>query len=100
MEITDIKFRKIFPSGKLRAIVSVTFDDLFVVHDIKIIESQNGFFVAMPNRKTASGEFKDICHPINAEARDMLETTIINAFDDYVYENEDDFDSSYEDDLD
>lgn len=86
MEITDIKFRKTFPSGKLRAIVSVTFDDLFVVHDIKIIESQNGFFIAMPNRKTGTGEFKDICHPINAEARDMLETQIINAFDDYIYE--------------
>lgn len=89
MNITDIKFRKIFPSGKLRAIVSVTFDDLFVVHDIKIIESQNGFFIAMPNRKTVNGEFKDICHPINAQAREMLETKIINAFDDYMYEMED-----------
>ncbi len=80
MEISDIKFRKIFPDGKLRAIVSVTFDDLFVVHDIKIIESQNGFFVAMPNRKTINGEFKDICHPINSEARRMIETEVLGAF--------------------
>lgn len=80
MEITDIKFRKIFPNGKLRAIVSVTFDDLFVVHDIKVIEGQNGFFVAMPNRKTTHGEFKDIAHPINSEARQLIENSIINDF--------------------
>lgn len=80
MNITDIKFRKIFPEGKLRAIVSVTFDDLFVVHDIKVIEGINGLFIAMPNRKTSRGEYKDICHPINSEARKTIEDAIITQF--------------------
>lgn len=77
MEITDIRIRKIETEGKMRAVVSVTFDNEFVVHDIKIIESQNGLFMAMPSRKTPDGEFRDIAHPINAAAREKLQNAIL-----------------------
>lgn len=90
MNITDVKIRKLFPDGKLKAIVSVTFDDNFVIHDIKVIEGQNGQFIAMPNRKTSRGEFKDICHPIKKETREYLEGTILNAYQNWVDENGED----------
>lgn len=77
MEITDIRIRKIDTEGKMKAVVSVTFDNEFVVHDIKIIESQNGLFMAMPSRKTPDGEFRDIAHPINASAREKLQNAIL-----------------------
>lgn len=77
MEITDIRIRKIETEGKMKAVVSVTFDNEFVVHDIKIIESQNGLFMAMPSRKTPDGEFRDIAHPINAQAREKLQSAIL-----------------------
>jgi stage V sporulation protein G len=77
MEITDIRIRRIDTEGKMKAVVSVTFDNEFVVHDIKIIESQNGLFMAMPSRKTPDGEFRDIAHPINAEAREKLQSAIL-----------------------
>ena len=69
MQITDVRIRKIATDGKMKAIVSVTFDDQFVIHDIKVIEGQNGLFIAMPSRKTPDGEFKDIAHPINTNSR-------------------------------
>lgn len=72
MQITDVRIRKIATDGKMKAIVSVTFDDQFVVHDIKVIEGQNGLFIAMPSRKTPDGEFKDIAHPINTDSREAL----------------------------
>ncbi|MCH4071499.1 septation regulator SpoVG [Pseudoramibacter sp.] len=81
MTITDIRVRKIYSSGKMRGIVSVTFDDEFVVHDIKVIEGQNGFFIAMPSRKTPEGEFKDICHPIKSEMRKMMQDAVLEAYD-------------------
>ena len=81
MEITDIKIRKINAEGKMRAIVSVTFDDMFVVHDIKIIESTDKLFVAMPSRKTVDGEYRDIAHPINANMRNILQTEIIAKYE-------------------
>jgi stage V sporulation protein G len=81
MEITDIRIRKIDSSGKMKAVVSVTFDNEFVVHDIKVIESQNGMFIAMPSRKTPDGEFKDIAHPINSEAREKIQKTVLNKYD-------------------
>lgn len=81
MTITDIRVRKIYPTGKMRGIVSVTFDDEFVVHDIKVIEGQNGFFIAMPSRKTPEGEFKDICHPIKSEMRKMMQDAVLAAYD-------------------
>jgi stage V sporulation protein G len=77
MEITDIRIRKIDAEGKMKAVVSVTFDNEFVVHDIKIIESLNGLFMAMPSRKTPDGEFRDIAHPINALAREKLQSAIL-----------------------
>ena len=80
MNITDIRIRKITSDSKMKAIVSVTIDDMFVVHDMKIIDGQNGLFVAMPSRKTPDGEFKDIAHPISTEAREMLQSKVLEAF--------------------
>ncbi|NLC03691.1 MAG: septation regulator SpoVG [Tissierellia bacterium] len=76
MKITDVRVRKVTADGKMKAIVSVTFDEEFVVHDIKIIEGQNGLFIAMPSRKMADGEFRDIAHPINAATRKKIQEAI------------------------
>lgn len=81
MKITDVRVRKITDEGKMKAIVSVTFNDEFVVHDIKIIEGQNGLFIAMPSRKMGDGEFRDIAHPINADTRTMLQTAIFEEYE-------------------
>ena len=81
MQITDVRIRKIATDGKMKAIVSVTFDNEFVVHDIKIIEGQNGLFIAMPSRKTPDGEFKDIAHPINTETREKIQTSILETYE-------------------
>lgn len=81
MQITDVRIRKIATDGKMKAIVSVTFDNEFVVHDIKVIEGQNGLFIAMPSRKTPDGEFKDIAHPINTETREKIQTSILAAYE-------------------
>ena len=80
MNITDIRIRKIDSEGKMKAVLSVTFDNEFVVHDIKVIESQNGLFIAMPSRKTPDGEFKDIAHPINSATREMLQNAILEKY--------------------
>ncbi|WP_026487146.1 septation regulator SpoVG [Caldanaerobius polysaccharolyticus] len=80
MNITDVRVRKITNEGKMKAVVSVTFDDEFVVHDIKVIEGQNGLFIAMPSRKSPDGEFRDIAHPINADMRARLQTAIIDEY--------------------
>lgn len=80
MEVTDVRVRRQFSEGNMKAIVSITFDDAFVVHDIKVVEGANGLFVAMPSRKTVSGEFRDIAHPINKEARAMIEESVIGAY--------------------
>lgn len=80
MEITDVKVRKISTGGRMKAIVSVTFDDAFVVHDIKVIEGQDKLFIAMPSRRTPDGEFKDIAHPIHSEMRIELERRIFEAY--------------------
>ena len=81
MQITDVRIRKIATDGKMKAIVSITFDNEFVVHDIKIIEGQNGLFIAMPSRKTPDGEFKDIAHPINTDTRERIQTSILEAYE-------------------
>ena len=81
MQITDVRIRKIATDGKMKAIVSVTFDNEFVVYDIKIIEGQNGLFIAMPSRKTPDGEFKDIAHPINTETREKIQTSILETYE-------------------
>ncbi len=80
MEITDVRIRKIESEGKMKAVVSVTFDNEFVVHDIKVIESQNGLFIAMPSRKTPDGDFRDIAHPINAVTREKIQKSILGKY--------------------
>ena len=80
MQITDVRVRKITKEGKMKAVVSVTFDDIFVVHDIKVIEGDKGLFIAMPSKKTADGEFRDIAHPISSEAREMIQSKILVAY--------------------
>jgi stage V sporulation protein G len=86
MEITDIRLRRIDTDGKMKAVVSVTFDNDFVVHDIKVIESQNGLFIAMPSRKTPDGEFKDIAHPINSAMRERIQTAVLEKYDQALLE--------------
>ena len=81
MTITDVRIRKIASDGKIKTIVSVTFDNEFVVHDIKVIEGQNGLFIAMPSRKTPDGEFKDIAHPINTDTREKIQNSILEAYE-------------------
>jgi len=80
MVVTDIRIRKVTGEGKMKAVASVTFDNEFVIHDIKLIEGLNGVFIAMPSRKTPRGEFKDIAHPINSDMRNRLQTLIIDEF--------------------
>ena len=81
MEITDIRIKKVSTVSKMKAVVSVTFDNYFVVHDIKIIEGQDKLFTAMPSRKTREGEYKDIAHPINSEMRTELEKQILTQYE-------------------
>lgn len=96
MNITDVRIRKIASEGKMKAIVSVTFDNEFVVHDIKIIEGQSGLFIAMPSRKTPDGEFKDIAHPINTETREVLQGAILTEYEKVMNEPEEDMYNSNE----
>ncbi len=80
MNITDVKVRRMQKDGKMKAVASITIDNVFVVHDIKIIEGDSGLFIAMPSRKASTGEFKDIAHPINMETRKQLQELILNAY--------------------
>ncbi len=80
MKITDVRIRKINKDGRMKAIVSVTFDEAFVVHDIKVIEKEDGTFIAMPSRKTADGEFRDIAHPINPVMREEIQAAVLDAY--------------------
>lgn len=80
MEITDVRVRRVNKEGKMKAIVSVTFDDQFVVHDIKVIEGEQSLFIAMPSRKTADGEFRDIVHPINSETRELIQSVVLEKY--------------------
>lgn len=88
VEITDIRVKKVSGDGKMKAIVSVTFDNAFVVHDIKVIEGQDKLFTAMPSRRTPDNEFKDIAHPINSEMRETLEKAIITKYNETISEEE------------
>ena len=81
MQITDVRVRKVTKEGKMKAIVSVTFDNEFVVHDVKIIEGQNGLFVAMPSRKMGEGDFRDIAHPLSSETRNKIRDAIFAEYD-------------------
>ena len=84
MQITDIRVRKITKEGKMKAVVSVTFDEIFVVHDIKVIEGEKGLFIAMPSRRSGDGEYRDIAHPINAEMRQVVEDAVLKAYHETV----------------
>lgn len=81
MQITDVRVRKITKEGKMKAIVSITLDDEFVVHDIKVIDGEKGLFIAMPSKKSADGEHRDIAHPINSGTRTMIQDTILAAYE-------------------
>ena len=80
MQITDVRIRKIESEGKMRAVVSITIDEEFVVHDIKVIEGEKGLFIAMPSRKASDGEYRDIAHPINTKTREDLQSLILNKY--------------------
>ena len=81
MNITDVRVRKVAKEGKMKAVVSVTIDDEFVVHDIKIIEGEKGLFIAMPSRKAADGEYRDIAHPINSGTRERIQKLILEKYE-------------------
>lgn len=81
MQITDVRIRKVAKEGKMKAVVSITIDNEFVVHDIKVIEGEKGLFIAMPSRKAADGEYKDIAHPINSDTRNMIQTLILEQYE-------------------
>ena len=89
MQITDVRVRKVTKEGKMRAVVSITIDDVFVVHDIKVIEGENGLFIAMPSRKASDGEYRDIAHPINSETRDKIQSLILEKYQEVASESED-----------
>ena len=81
MQITDVRVRKIEKEGKMKAIVSITMDNEFVIHDIKVIEGEKGLFIAMPSRKAADGQYRDIAHPINSATRDMIQSVILSKYE-------------------
>ena len=81
MQITDVRVRKMEPEGKMKAIVSVTLDNEFVIHDIKVIDGEKGMFIAMPSRKAGDGEYKDIAHPINSETRNSIQKIILEKYE-------------------
>ncbi len=88
MEITDIRVRKLKGSGKMKAVVSITFDDIFVIHDIKVIEGEKGTFIAMPSKKVLDGKYKDIVHPIQTAAREWMQDKILTAYEEAPDEEE------------
>ncbi len=88
MQITDVRVRKITKEGKMKAIVSITLDNEFVVHDIKVIEGEKGLFIAMPSKKAADGEYRDIAHPINSSTRDNIQRIILENYEKAMMEPE------------
>ncbi len=80
MKITDVRVRKMAKEGKMRAIVSITIDDEFVIHDIKVIEGDKGLFIAMPSKKATDGEYRDIAHPINSSTRERIQNIILERY--------------------
>lgn len=88
MNITDVRVRQVVKEGKMKAVVSITIDNVFVVHDIKVIEGDKGLFIAMPSRKNAEGEYRDIAHPINSETREQIQKIILESYEKAVEENQ------------
>ena len=88
MQITDVRVRKVTKEGKMKAVVSITIDNEFVVHDIKVIDGEKGLFIAMPSRKAADGEYRDIAHPINSNARERIQREILEKYKEAALETE------------
>lgn len=88
MQITDVRVRKVAKEGKLKAVVSITMDDEFVVHDIKVIEGEKGLFIAMPSKKALDGEYRDIAHPINSGTRERIQSLILAKYEEALQEEE------------
>lgn len=88
MQITDVRVRKVTKEGKMKAVVSITLDNEFDVHDIKVIEGEKGLFIAMPSRKAADGEYRDIAHPINSETRERIQSIILEKYEIAALESE------------
>ena len=86
MQITDVRVRKVTREGKLKAVVSITLDEEFVVHDIKVIEGEKGLFIAMPSKKAQDGEYRDIAHPINTETRERIQDIILQQYEESLEE--------------
>lgn len=84
MQVTDVRIRKVEKEGKMKAVVSITIDEEFVVHDIKIIEGEKGLFIAMPSRKAADGEYRDIAHPINSDTRERTQKLILKRYQETI----------------
>ena len=84
MKITDVRVRKVAKEGNMKAVVSITIDEEFVVHDIKVIEGEKGLFIAMPSRKASDGEYRDIAHPINSLTRDSIQTMILDRYEEAI----------------
>ena len=91
MQITDVRVRKVAKEGKMRAVVSITIDNEFVIHDIKVIEGEKGLFIAMPSRKSSDGEYRDIAHPINSGTREMIQTLIREKYEQTSLEDPEEF---------
>ncbi len=81
MQITDVRVRKVSKEGKMKAVVSITFDNEFVIHDIKVIEGEKGLFIAMPSRKASDGQYRDIAHPINSDTRTKIQNLILSEYE-------------------
>ena len=88
MQITDVRVRKVAKEGKLKAVVSITIDEEFVVHDIKVIEGEKGLFIAMPSKKSLDGEYRDIAHPINSGTRERIQSTILERYEQSLEEED------------
>ncbi len=86
MQITDVRVRKVTKEGKMKAIVSITLNDEFVIHDIKVIEGEKGLFIAMPSRKTSDGEYRDIAHPINSDTRENMQKVVLEKYEEALIE--------------
>ncbi|MEE3437894.1 MAG: septation regulator SpoVG [Lachnospiraceae bacterium] len=88
MNITDVRVRKVTKDGKMKAVISITIDDEFVIHDIKVIEGEKGLFIAMPSRKAADGEYRDIAHPINSATRNEIQSIILRKYEEMIAQEE------------
>ena len=89
MQITDVRVRKVAKEGKLKAVVSITMDEEFVVHDIKVIEGEKGLFIAMPSKRALDGEYRDIAHPINSSTRDRIQKIVLDKYAEVLEETDD-----------